>query len=86
MFVLDHQEGIISADLISKGKTMGHLFEAAHHALIPEVVRKGLCPFCEQLHDFRCYFPYSFLLSKARQFSTESSTVCYKIVAIGYNY
>lgn len=67
MFLLDHQDDIISTDLISEGKPVGHLFEAAHHALIPEVVRKGLCPFCEQLHDFRCYFPYSFLLSKAGQ-------------------
>lgn len=81
MILLDHEDGIISAYLISKGKAMGHLFEAAHHALIPKVVREGLCPFCEQLHDFRCHFPYSFLLSKARQVSTESSTVRYKIVA-----
>lgn len=42
------------ADLIPERQPVRHLFQAAHHALVPEVVRKRLRPLGEQLHDLRC--------------------------------
>lgn len=41
------------ADLIPERQSVRHLFQAAHHALVPEVVRKRLRPLGEKLHDLR---------------------------------
>lgn len=38
-------------DLISSGYVVRHVLEASHHPLVPEVVRKRLCPFGQQLHQ-----------------------------------
>lgn len=40
---------------------MGQLLQAAHHSLIPEVIREGLRPLRQQLEDLRSDFPDSLL-------------------------
>lgn len=41
------------ADLVPERQPVRHLLQAAHHALVPEVVRKRLRPLGEKLHDLR---------------------------------
>ena len=38
-------------DLISSGYVVRHVLQASHHPLVPEVVRKRLRPFGQQLHQ-----------------------------------
>lgn len=45
-------------DLISSGQMMAHLFQAAHHPLISEVIGKRLCPLSQQLQDLGTKLPH----------------------------
>lgn len=48
-------------NLLSAGEPVGQLLQTAHHSLIPEVIREGLCPLCQQLENLWSDFPDSLL-------------------------
>lgn len=50
-----------TADLFSTGQPVGQLLQAAHHPLVPEVVREGFRPLRQQLEDLRGDLPHSHL-------------------------
>lgn len=43
----------MNANLVPSGHVMSHVFKAAHHPLVPEVVWKRLSPLSQQLHQLR---------------------------------
>lgn len=42
--------------LVASGHVVRHVFEAAHHPVVPEVVRKRLRPLGQQLHQLGRHF------------------------------
>lgn len=50
-----------TSDLFSTGQPVGQLLQAAHHPLVPEVVREGFRPLRQQLEDLRGDLPHSHL-------------------------
>lgn len=67
-------------DLISSGQMMAHLFQAAHHPLISEVIGKRLCPLSQQLHDLWSNVPYSDLRT-TRKKTCQCETDCKEVVS-----
>lgn len=53
----------LNADLVAPGHMLRHVLQAAHHPLIPEVVRKRLCPLSQQLDQFGCHLTEAYLRS-----------------------
>lgn len=50
-----------TSDLFSTGQPVGQLLQAAHHPLVPEVVREGFRPLRQQLEDLWGDLPHSHL-------------------------
>lgn len=64
----------VETDLLSAGEPVGQLLQAAHHSLIPEVVREGLRPLRQQLEDLWGDFPDSLLKTQHRIINTNNNT------------
>lgn len=73
-----------ASHLIPSGHVVRHVLEAAHHPLVPEVVRKRLRPLGQQLHQLRRHLAETNLekvSQKARIYSLrQRSAVNYIIV------
>lgn len=52
------------ANLVPSGDVVRHVLQAAHHPLVPEIVRKRFCPLGQQLHQLRRHLTEADLKSR----------------------
>lgn len=53
-------------DLVATGQPVGQILQAAHHPLVPEVVREGFRPLRQQLEDLGGDLPHPHLMEEGQ--------------------
>lgn len=71
-----------NTDLVSTGQPVGQILQAAHHPLVPEVVREGFRPLRQQLEDLRADLPHPHLVEEDQAQTGVKKTSSHQCVCV----